>query len=201
MTEPYETTLPDLALSAPIRQIGKGFQSPPSDDSTAPQTILFTPIVNGEALSLVTEDNWTASPPEKVAKAIHLIHDMSKRREVPTKIHSGTLGSLRSGLSSVPATAAVADWPKYTWATSSSTTWSASMWINTLEAGHACAKEVTILNMIEWMGASEWYDAELEMAEKAPPPTKRGTPRKRLATIVLDKYLRETRNNTAIVGS
>ena len=57
-----------------------------------------------------------------------------------------------------------------------------------LEAGHACSKEVTILNMIEWIGASEWYDTELEQAEKAPPSTERGTPRKRLATVVLDKY-------------
>src|SRR6266536_2544588 len=47
------------------------------------------------------------------------------------------------------------------------------------------------------MGASQWYDAELKQAEKAPPPTKRGTPRKRLATIVLDKYLQEVRNTTA----
>src|SRR5438876_5445534 len=74
------------------------------------------------------------------------------------------------------------------------------MWINMLEAGHACSKEATILNMIEWMGASEWYDAELEQAEKAPPPTKRGAPRKRLATVVLDKYLKEARVTTAIKG-
>jgi hypothetical protein len=65
------------------------------------------------------------------------------------------------------------------------------MWIHMLEAGHARSKKATILNMIEWMGASEWYDAELEQAEKAPPPTKRGTPRKRLATVVLDKYLKD----------
>jgi hypothetical protein len=70
------------------------------------------------------------------------------------------------------------------------------MWINVLEAGHTRSKEATILNMIEWMGASEWYDAELEQAEKAPPPTKRGTPRKRLATVVLDKYLKEAPDTT-----
>ena len=54
--------------------------------------------------------------------------------------------------------------------------------------------------MIEWMGASEWYDAELEKSEEAPPPTKRGKPRKRLATVVLDKYLKEPRDNTAVVS-
>jgi len=51
--------------------------------------------------------------------------------------------------------------------------------------------------MIEWMGASEWYDAELQQAEKAPPRTKRGKLRKRLATIVLDKYLKEARSTAA----
>ena len=67
-----------------------------------------------------------------------------------------------------------------------------------LEAGHARSKEATILNMIEWMGALEWYNAELEQAEKAPPPTKQGTPRKRLAIVVLDKYLKEARDTTAV---
>jgi len=67
-----------------------------------------------------------------------------------------------------------------------------------LEAGYARSKEVTILNMIEYIGALEWYDAELEKAQKAPPLTKRGTPRKRLAIIVLDKYLKEDRDITAI---
>ena len=69
-----------------------------------------------------------------------------------------------------------------------------------LEAGHARSKEVTILNMIEWMGASEWHDAELGQAEKTPPPMKRGTPRKRLATVVLDKYLKGARDTTAMEG-
>ena len=72
------------------------------------------------------------------------------------------------------------------------------MWINILEVGHTYSKEATILNIIEWMGALEWYNTKLEQAEKAPPPTKQGMSRKRLATIVLDKYLKEARNTTAV---
>lgn len=52
--------------------------------------------------------------------------------------------------------------------------------------------------MVEWMGASEWCDTELEQAEKAPPLTKLRTPRKGVATVVLDKYLKEARDTTAI---
>jgi hypothetical protein len=47
------------------------------------------------------------------------------------------------------------------------------------------------------MGALEWYNAELKQAKKAPPPTKQGTPRKRLATMVLNKYLKEAPDTTA----
>ena len=263
-TEPHEVTLRGPTASTPVRQIGGGFQSPLSDDQTAtPQTALFTPIVNGEVFSPLTEDDRTASPPDKVemtlpesilpspsstgqqqtslcntastqaqqvdgeqllptqdsqvmlpsstfgaaptlvnmvAKAVHLMYEMSRRQEVPTKVHSRILRTLRSGLGGTPATTTVTERPDSMWTTSSSTTWSASMWINMLEAGHARSKEVSILNMIELMGASKWYDAELEQAEKEPPSTKRGTPRKRLATVVLDKYLKEARDTTAIEG-
>ena len=135
-----------------------------------------------------------------VAKVVHLIYEISRRQEVPTKVYSRILRTLRSGLSRTPATTTVAERPDSMWTTSSSTTWSASMWINILEAGHARSKEVTILNIIELMGALEWYNAELEQAKKEPPSTKRRTPRKRLATVVLDKYLKEARDTTAIEG-
>jgi hypothetical protein len=257
-TEPQQTTLPGPAPSTPVRQIGRGFQSPLSDDQT-PYTALFTPTVDGEVLSPLTEGDLPTSPPDKVemtlpgrspsspprtgqqqaspcntastqaqqvereppptqdsqtilslsppgeaptltdmvAKAVHIIYEMSRRQEAPTEVHSRILSTLRPSLGGTPATFAVAERPGSMWIASSSTTWSASMWISMLEAGHARSKEVTILNMIEWMGASEWYDAELEQAEKAPPPTKRGTPRKRLATVVLDKYLNAARDTTA----
>ncbi|KAH8595137.1 hypothetical protein B0O99DRAFT_159895 [Bisporella sp. PMI_857] len=72
------------------------------------------------------------------------------------------------------------------------------MWINMLEVGHNRSRKSSIFNMIEWIGASEWFDAEIEEAEKAPPPTKRGVPRKRLATIILIKYMKEAYGITEI---
>ena len=251
-TELQEATLSVPTPSTPVRQIGRGFQSPLSDDQTAtPHTALFTPIVHGEVLSPLTEDDRTRSPPDKaemtlpeqqqaslcntastqaqqvdgeqplpaqdsqtllpssppgeapaltdmVAKAVHIIYEMSRRQEVPTGVHSKILSMLRPSLGGTPATSAVAERPDSMWITGTPTTWSASMWFSMLEAGHARSKEATILNMIEYIGASEWYDAELEKAQKAPPPTKRGTPRKRLATVVLDKYLKEARDTMAV---
>jgi hypothetical protein len=258
VTEPQQTILPGHTPSTPVRQIGKESQSSLSDDQT-PYTALFTPTVNGEVLSPLTEDVRTASLPDKVemtlqgirsppsrteqllaslrntapaqaeqvdgehtlpthngqtmlppsppretptltdmvAKAVHVIYEMNGRQEVPTEVHSRILSTLRPSLVGAPATTAVAERPSSIWIAGSSTTWSASMWINVLEAGYARSREATILNMIELIGASEWYDAELEQAEKAPPPTKRGRPRKRLATLILDKYLKEVRDTTA----
>jgi hypothetical protein len=261
-TEPQETTKPDPIPSTPVRQIGRGFQSPLSDDQTStPHTTLFTPTVNGEVPSPLTEDDQTASSPDKaemalveripsspsmteqqqasqcntaaiqvqqvdgeqplpaegsqtmlapsppgeaptvtdmVAKAVHTIYDMSRRQEVPTAVHSKILSTLRPSLSGTPITTDMAERPGPVWIINSPTTWSATMWINMLDAGHARSKEVTVLNMIEWMGASKWFDTELEQAEKAPPLTKRGVPRKRVATVVLDKYLEDARDTTTV---
>jgi hypothetical protein len=203
--------------STPVRQIGRGSQSPLSDDQT-PHTALFTPTVDGEVLLPLTEGDRTASSPDKaeialperspsspprtgqqraspcstasaqaqqvdreqplptqdsqtmlppsppreapvltdmVAKAVHIIYEMSRRQEVPTEVHSRILSTLRPSLGEAPATITVAERPGSMWIASSSTTWSASMWISMLEAGHARSKEATILNIIEWMGASE----------------------------------------------
>jgi hypothetical protein len=64
-TEAQETTFPVHTPSTPVRQISRGSQSPLSDDQT-PHTALFTPMVDGEALSPLTEGVRTASPPGKV---------------------------------------------------------------------------------------------------------------------------------------
>lgn len=47
------------------------------------------------------------------------------------------------------------------------------------------------------MGALGCYDAKFQQAKKEPPPTKRGRFRKRLATIVLDNYLKEAQDTMA----
>ena len=51
--------------------------------------------------------------------------------------------------------------------------------------------------MIEWISALEWYNAKLKQAKKVLPLTKQETLRKRLATIVLDKYLKKACDTTA----
>jgi hypothetical protein len=89
-----------------------------------------------------------------VAKAVHIVYEISRRHKVLTEVYLRILTTIR------PTTTTVGR-PDSVWIISSPTTWSASMWINMLEASHTRSKEVTILNIIEWIGALEWYNAEL----------------------------------------
>ncbi|KAE8441969.1 hypothetical protein EG329_004136 [Mollisiaceae sp. DMI_Dod_QoI] len=116
-------------------------KSPPTHDSLAK----LSPSLPEKTLTLA----------DMIAKVVHLLYEMSRRWEIPKQIHSRIFTTIQPGLGGTPATAAVVGRPDSAYITSNSTTWSASMWINMLEAGHARSKETTILNMIEWMGASE----------------------------------------------
>jgi hypothetical protein len=71
-TEPQQTTLLGPTPSTPVRQISRGSQSPLSDDQTL-HTALFTPTVDGVVLSPLTEDDRTASPPDKVEMTLQRI--------------------------------------------------------------------------------------------------------------------------------
>jgi len=62
-------TEPAPPLSTPVRQIGRGSQSPLSDDQT-PHTALFTPIVDREVLSPLTKGDRTASSLDKAEIAL-----------------------------------------------------------------------------------------------------------------------------------
>ncbi|KAH8600160.1 hypothetical protein B0O99DRAFT_590551 [Bisporella sp. PMI_857] len=130
-----------------------------------------------------------------VTEVTYLISQMSRRKEIPTELHSNILTMI---LDETPATPTTVDCSGCIWITNSPQAWSASMWLNMLEAGNARSKEGTIRKMLEWIGASAWHDAEVQQAIEASTLTKRGVPRKRVATLVLDKCLGEARGNTAI---
>lgn len=79
--------------------------------------------------------------------------------------------------------------------------WSLTMWMNILDQGRASHKKIGILRKIEWMGASAWFDSQVEQTSNAPPKTKRGIPMKRVSTVVLDRLLNEARNDDGDTSS
>jgi hypothetical protein len=67
------------------------------------------------------------------------------------------------------------------------------MWIDILEAGSVENQKVTILNMLEYMGAWEWYDSQVYLVQASGKVlTKWGKPmdQKGAATYLLDKIQR-----------
>lgn len=60
------------------------------------------------------------------------------------------------------------------------------MWLHVLSAGAFESKTDAILDRLHWMGASVWYDSQIEKLQEHPPRTKRGRPARRVPTYVLD---------------
>ncbi|KAH8588045.1 hypothetical protein B0O99DRAFT_640250, partial [Bisporella sp. PMI_857] len=130
--------------------------------STQTQQVDKQSLPTQESLTIGHSSSLNEPPTaDMVAKAIHIIYGMSRRREVPTEVHLKILTTIRPGHDETQAIVVAMQCPDSILITSSPKFWPASMWINILEAGHARSKGITILSMIEWIGASEWYDAAI----------------------------------------
>jgi hypothetical protein len=112
-----------------------------------------------------------------ILEAVRIIHQFSKYQDgVPKEVHSRILQTLREHHGqtiSVP----------------NSNEWSdGSMWIRVLEAGSSANRKVTILNMLEYIGAWEWYDGQVKLSQ-ATVRTKKNKPvnRRGAAIHVLNK--------------
>jgi len=113
---------------------------------------------------------------DQVVEAVRVIHQFSKYPyAVPPNVHSRILQSHWSD--SQEAIDAV-DWDQWS---------DGSMWMHVLEMGSTQNQRVTILNMIEYVGAWEWYDKQIRLA-KATVRTKKNKPvdHKGAATHVLN---------------
>lgn len=86
-------------------------------------------------------------------RATHTICDLSKYKDgVPSDIHIRVLQSLQPGVSAVCA---------------NQNHWSdGSIWVEILEMGESRKDRGTIQNMLEYIGAWEWYAAQVELAKK-----------------------------------
>ena len=113
---------------------------------------------------------------DSILQSIRIIHGLSKNRDGPPReVHATILRALRNPCQDMFA----------------SSNWSnGSMWIDILERGSVEGQKITILNMLEYMGAWEWYDSQVRsLQESGRIFTKKGKPvgRKGAATHVLNE--------------
>lgn len=111
-----------------------------------------------------------------VLEATETLHRLSKHREAaPTDVHKRVLQLIQG---SYPGAMAASTGNKWS---------DGSMWVRVLDMGSAQQKRVTVLNMLEYMGAWEWYDGQIKLAQNTV-FTKKGklVDRRGAATHVLD---------------
>jgi hypothetical protein len=87
-----------------------------------------------------------------ILQAVRVIHQFSKYPHgTPKGVHARILQSLRRD---------------QVIAASNCNQWSdGSMWMQVLEMGSSENNKVTVLNMLEYMGAWEWYDSQIKLAQ------------------------------------
>jgi hypothetical protein len=115
-------------------------------------------------ISLVREQ--TESPPvpgediaegvpflDMVHQIVDIVHLLKKHlNDLPSTVHQRILQSLHSNQGPI-IDAPVSQWSD------------GRMWLEVLERGSATNRQCTVLNMLEYIGASKWYNNQIELAK------------------------------------
>jgi hypothetical protein len=118
------------------------------DTNVAREYFLITPIYNRLVSSSSTE---AISLRDMILEAVRIVHQFSKYPNgVPREVHSRILQALDQKTISVPN---LNEWSD------------GSMWMRILEAGGSENQKVTIFNILEYMGAWEWYDGQITLSQ------------------------------------
>lgn len=106
---------------------------------------------------------------ELIIEATRTLHQLSTHNDgVPRDVHKMILETLNS---QSPSTVANIEWSD------------GSTWVEILEKGVSAKVQLTIFNMLEYMGASEWYESQIQLAIR----TERTVTRRRATIGVLDR--------------
>jgi hypothetical protein len=88
-----------------------------------------------------------------ITGAVRIIHQLCKyQHELPREVYSRILLTLRDDRE-LTEMASSNDWSD------------GAMWMRVLEAGESRTHRTTIFNMLEYMGAREWYDRQIKLAQ------------------------------------
>lgn len=181
----------DVARSTPGIQTGRlGQQSPQTEE---------VPRMNLSALPGLEPESRSPSPlletlnfQDFLGEMIEVIAAMNKPQDgEPKGVDPAILKTLQANLNPKSEETGWGQ-PGSIWTTTDSNAWSGHMWMNFLEADEGRSQKTTVFNMIGYMGASLWFDAQL--AQFVAPLTRRGKPRKRVASPLLTSLLEESDN-------
>ncbi|EED17248.1 hypothetical protein TSTA_023020 [Talaromyces stipitatus ATCC 10500] len=91
---------------------------------------------------------------DTVYQMVDIVHLLKKHpSDLPRTVHQSILQSLRTNQGPI-IDSTVSHWSD------------GKMWMKVLERGSATNRRCTVLNMLEYMGASKWYDGQIELARR-----------------------------------
>ena len=121
---------------------------------TSPET---TPPSSPRSPVLLSPGAVTSLPPtqivsstDMIVEATRVIHQFCQyQQDIPTEVYSRILLTLQNNEDA-----------------NSNSDWSdGATWLRVLEMGISRARKTTILNLLEYMGAWEWYDRQVKLSE------------------------------------
>jgi len=155
-TPPQAPSLSTVAPATPAQQTERNvFTSPQTEEihrEKIPTSVKS--ISSSPSPTVGSPSTEVTTVRDMVLEAVRIIHGFSQHQQgVPKAVHSRILQTLRADgkeLSSLPN---LGEWSD------------GSMWMRVLEAGLSETQRVTIFNMLEYMGAWEWYDGQVKLAQ------------------------------------
>jgi hypothetical protein len=174
---PHPTSSPPATAVTPLKQMEGALPSPQTEEvhrekiPTSPESISLSPR------SRMCSSSDATSLMDIILKAVRVIYQFNKYPHgVPREVHSRILQTLQKDRQGAIGASNLNQWSD------------GSMWMRVLEMGSSENQKVTILNMLEYMGAWEWYEGQIEQSQ-ATIRTKKNTPvnRRGAAIYVLNR--------------
>jgi hypothetical protein len=147
------------SMAKPQSQVVEGPELAITDMSPGESTDKIPPVEEvqirpASPISTVSPSTTESTIPDMILEAVQVIHRLSKyRTDVPRAIHVRILQAIQNAHSG-QVTAPI------------DTRWSdGSTWVQILDMGSSAGIRTTVLNMVEYIGAWEWFDEQCKHAE------------------------------------
>jgi hypothetical protein len=168
----------DKAPVTPVKLMEVATASPQTEEIHREKISMSLESIASSPGSITGSSSVEVTPlRDMILEAVRVIHQLSKYPQgVPRQVHSRILKTLRGDRQEVLVPARLKQWSD------------GSTWMKVLEMGSSGNQKITILNMLEYMGAWEWYNEQIELSQ-ATIRTKKNKPvdRRGAAIHVLDR--------------
>lgn len=146
---------PDTVPATPTKQMEVVLPSPQTEEIHRGKIPRSLESISTSPSAPMSSPSSDVTPlRDMILEAVRIIHGFSKHQHgVPREVHSRILQTLREDHKETVSVPNLNDWSD------------GSMWMRVLETGESENQKVTILNMLDYVGAWEWYDRQVRLSQ------------------------------------